>query len=365
MLPRIQELFAAALTVQSHATFLSSAIFEPVAGVVGDRSDLLADLLSGYGGMVEVAMLQALWEVAHDRRPLSDWLSRYGYLAPYAGNLRSRSWREDPAPIQRLLATYRTVPEARSPASVECERVSARREAERELLALVSSAKRPGIRLLLRLAAHFIPLRELGKNCYLRAVDAARAGVRTVGADLAARGVLADPEDVWFLTWYELLVASPPGIAAAIEARRREHAAFETVTIPDVFCGCPEPLPIAGVAKEDGTDVLVWHGVAANGGVVEGPARVVADPVIDDEALRPGEILVAAATDPSWTTLFVGAAAVVTDLGGALSHGAIVARELGLPCVTNVRTGTALIRNGDIIRVDGGRGTVTRVVGPM
>lgn len=364
MLPAIQELFTAALTAQSHATFLSSAIFEPLAGLAGDRSDLLADLLSGYGGMVEVAMLQQLWEVAHDRRTLNDWLSSYGYLAPYAGNLRSRSWREDPAPIRRLLATYRTVAEADAPAAVERRRVSARHEAERELLARVPAAKRPRVRLLLRLAAHFIPLRELGKNCYLRAIDAARAGVRIVGADLAEQSVLADPKDVWFVTWHELLATLPPDIVTTIEARRRRHAAFERVTIPDVFCGCPEPLPIAVPATgEGGSNDLVLQGVAANGGVVEGPARVVADPLIDDDALQPGEILVAAATDPSWATLFVGAAAVVTDLGGALSHGAIVARELGLPCVTNVRTGTALIRNGDIIRVDGGRGTVTRVAG--
>jgi phosphohistidine swiveling domain-containing protein len=363
MLPTIRELFAAALTAQSHATFLSSAMFEPLAGLVGDRSDLLADLLSGYGGMVEVAMLQELWEVAHERRTLDDWLSRYGYLAPYAGNLRSRSWREDPAPIRRLLATYRTVTEAEAPASVERERVSARREAEEELLTGVPAAKRPGIRLLLRLAAHFIPLREVGKNCYLRAIDAARAGVRIVGADLAERGMLDDPEDVWFVTWHELLATLPPDIASAIEERRRQHAAFETVTIPDVFRGCPEPLPIAVLTTaEGGSNELVLHGVPANGGVAEGIARVVADPLVDDVAIQPGEILVAAATDPSWTTLFVGAAAVVTDLGGALSHGAIVARELGLPCVTNVRTGTTLIRSGDIIRVDGGRGTVTRVV---
>ncbi|TAM63706.1 PEP-utilizing enzyme [Mycobacterium sp.] len=365
MLPAIQELFAAALTVQSHATFLSSAIFEPLAGLVGDRSDLLADLLSGYGGMVEVAMLQELWEVAHDRRTLTDWLSRYGYLAPYAGNLRSRSWREDPAPIRRLLTTYRTVTEAEAPATVERRRVSARLEAEAELLTRVPAAKRPGIRLLLRLAAHFIPLREVGKNCYLRAVDAARAGVRIVGADLVERGALADPEDVWFVTWHELLTTLPSDIVSAIEARRRQHAAFETVTIPDLFCGCPDALPLAPLATgESEIHELVLHGVPANGGVAEGRARVVADPLADDDALQPGEILVAAATDPSWTTLFVGAAAVVTDLGGALSHGAIVARELGLPCVTNVRTGTALIRSGDIIRVDGGRGIVTRVLGP-
>jgi phosphohistidine swiveling domain-containing protein len=361
LLPTIHELFAAALTVQSHATFLSSAVYEPLAGLVGERTHLLTDLLSGYGGMVEVGMLHELWEVAHERRTLADWLSRYGYLGPYAGNLRSRSWREDPGPIERLLATYRAVAESDAPAGIERRRVTARRDAERQLVRGVGALKRPGVRLLLGLAAHFIPLREVGKNSYLRALDAARAGVRIAGADLAERAVLADAEDVWFLTWQELLGTLPPDVNAVIERRRAQHAMFETLTIPDVFHGCPKPLPLVKPVPDRGDAELVLHGVAACGGVIEGRARVVVDPTVDDDVLEPGEILVAAATDPSWTTLFVGAAAVVTDLGGALSHGAIVARELGLPCVTNVRTGTAVIRTGDTVRVDGTRGTVTRL----
>jgi pyruvate,water dikinase len=362
LLPTVRELFSAALAAHGQATFLSSATYEPLAGLVGERTELLTGLLSGYGGMVEVAMLSQLWEVAHGRRTLSDWLAHYGYLAPYAGNLRSRSWREDPTPIQRLLATYRTVAEPDGPAVVERLRVGARHDAEKQLLGGVSAAKRPGIRLLLKLAAHFIPLREVGKNSYLRAVDAARAGVRILGADLAERGTLDHTEDVWFLTWHELLGTLPADIPVVIKRRRAQHAAFESLTIPDVFRGCPEPLPLAApVPGENGDTELVLHGVPASGGMAEGCARVVADPTDDEDALQPGEILVAAATDPSWTTLFVGAAAVVIDLGGALSHGAIVARELGLPCVTNVRIGTTAIRTGDIVRVDGATGTVTRL----
>lgn len=366
MLPNIRDLFGTALTVQSHATFLSSAVYEPLAGLVGERTDLLADLLSGYGGMVEVGMLQELWEVAHGHRTLVDWLSRYGYLATYAGNPRSRSWREDPAPIQRLLATYRSVAESDAPVAVERRRVAARRDAEQKLLAGVPATKRPRIRFLLGLAAHFIPLREVGKNCYLRAVDAARAGIRTVGIDLAAREILSAPEDVWFLTWNELLGSRPPNVRDAIVDRRTQHAVFETMTIPDLFCGCPKPLPISVLETQPSPDTesVTLHGVPAGGGIAEGRARVITDPSAVDEALEPGEVLIAAATDPSWTTLFVGASAVVTDLGGALSHGAIVARELGLPCVTNVRTGTSVIRSGDTVRVDGNRGTVTRLAPP-
>jgi pyruvate,water dikinase len=91
--------------------------------------------------------------------------------------------------------------------------------------------------------------------------------------------------------------------------------------------------------------------------VVEGFARVVTDP--DFDYVEPGEILVAAATDPSWSSIMFISAALVVDIGGALSHAAIVARELAVPCVVNTITGTRSIRTGDRCRVDGTTGIVT------
>ena len=78
----------------------------------------------------------------------------------------------------------------------------------------------------------------------------------------------------------------------------------------------------------------------------------------DPDELQPGEVLVCHTTDPSWSPYFFVAAAVVIDIGGTLSHGAIVARELGIPCVVNTQTGTQTIRSGDQVRVDGDAGTV-------
>ena len=90
--------------------------------------------------------------------------------------------------------------------------------------------------------------------------------------------------------------------------------------------------------------------------MVEGIARVITDPHSED--LEVDEILVCETTDPSWASFFVVASAVVIDVGGPLSHGAIVARELGIPCVINTRTGTQQLRSGQRIRVDGSAGTV-------
>jgi pyruvate,water dikinase len=99
------------------------------------------------------------------------------------------------------------------------------------------------------------------------------------------------------------------------------------------------------------------RGIPVSPGRVSGVARVILDPR-EGEVLAPGEVLVAPVTDAAWTPLFFAAAAVVVDIGGPLSHGATVARELGLPAVVNVKDGTKRIRSGQRLTVDGRAGTV-------
>jgi pyruvate,water dikinase len=98
------------------------------------------------------------------------------------------------------------------------------------------------------------------------------------------------------------------------------------------------------------------QGTPASPGVVTGGARVIRDP--DGARLKPGEILVAPATDPGWTPLFLTAAGLVMEMGGAMAHGAIVAREYGLPTVVGVAGATERISTGQIITVDGAAGTI-------
>jgi pyruvate,water dikinase len=303
-------------------------------------------------------MLQQLWEVANGRRTIDEFISRHGYLGPYAGNLRSRSWREDPQPLRRVCTTYRAVAEQDAPGCAEARQRARHTAATGLLLGSLPAYRRPAARALVRAAAHFIPLREVGKNSYLQAADATRAVLRALGAALAGQGVLQDADDVWFLTWTELRDGLPADLTGELVRRRKRFEEYLQLDIPPFCTGTPEP--VTG-AEADLTSGGVLQGIGASHGVVEGFARVIADPTADVEPLEPGEILVAAATDPSWTTLFVGAAAVVIDVGGNLSHGAIVARELGIPCVTNVRTATSRINSGDRLVVDGAQGTVTRV----
>jgi phosphohistidine swiveling domain-containing protein len=350
--------FEAVMRPHTLAAMLAQAIYEQAskltaaAGVGG----LENRLMTGFGGFEETRLMRELWAVSRERRSLDDFLAGHGYHGPTEGEISSRSWREDRAPVAQLLETYRGMDESAGPAAVEESRVLERQRATDELHAALPAAKRPGARVLLGVARRYIPLREVGKTAFLQTLDTARAAARIVGDDLARRGVVGDPDDVFYLTVAEL--ADPTlsdGIKETVTLRRERRDEYLKVRLPDSWTGQPEAIPItASEAAAEGSELT---GLAVSPGVVEGRARVVLDPLATGP-LQPGEILVCETTDPSWTSLFLVAAGLVIDIGGALSHGAILARELGVPCVINSRIGTQVLRTGDLLRVDGDAGRV-------
>lgn len=166
---------------------------------------------------------------------------------------------------------------------------------------------------------------------------------------------LAQIQSVFMLTADELVGAlrtSRRDLAPLVRARRAELARdLSRPDPPPTFVGLPPSvmLPPAGGR--------VMEGIAASSGVVEGRARVLMTPA-EMTQLQPGEILVVHTTDVGWTPLFLLAAGVVTELGGPLSHAAVVAREFGVPSVVNLERATLVVKTGDRVRVDGDRGTV-------
>ncbi|WP_370327622.1 rifamycin-inactivating phosphotransferase [Euzebya sp.] len=175
-------------------------------------------------------------------------------------------------------------------------------------------------------------------------------------ARLATAGVLADPEDIWFLTVDELrdAVATHRVDDALIHRRRAEFDAAHALTPPRVLTSDGEV--ITGRYRRDGVPVRALTGLGVSAGVVEGRARVVVD--LADADLGPGDILVTAFTDPSWTPTFFTVSGLVTEVGGLMTHGAVVAREFGLPAVVGVEQATRLIADGQRIRVHGVDGYV-------
>jgi pyruvate,water dikinase len=165
---------------------------------------------------------------------------------------------------------------------------------------------------------------------------------------------------VFFLTFDEILMAlrtSRATLAPLVRARRAEFARDAARPDPPAtFVGTPPSVVLPPL----GGDVL--RGLPASPGIVEGRARVLLSADAIGE-LQTGEVLVVRTTDVGWTPLFLLAAGVVTELGGPLSHAAVVAREFGVPSVVNVEGATRAIRTGDLVRVDGGTGVVERVKG--
>ncbi|MFC4358051.1 PEP/pyruvate-binding domain-containing protein [Halobium salinum] len=242
---------------------------------------------------------------------------------------------------------------------------AARRLESRADIGPLGPLRRRVVRHVVRIYRGTVLVREYPKQGVAHLFAAWHDVLADAGESLARAGRLDDPDDVWFLRREELLAAldgdadggSDDGDAAElrprIEARRRTFERFRTVDAPPLLTSEGEaPRPPVDSDLPAGT--LVGTGVSV--GVVEGVARVVRDPRV--ATVQPGEVLVAPSTDPGWTPLFLNAAALVSEVGGPVSHGALVAREYGLPAVVSVRGATHSIRTGQRVRVDGARGTV-------
>jgi pyruvate,water dikinase len=341
---------------------LCQALYEQLrrAAVAAQAPGLELSLITGYGSMAETDVVSDLWDVSRERLSLDEFVLRHGYHGPDEGELSARVWRLRREPLLGLLTSYRAMDPERDPRLVERERSVERRRAEAELFGSLAVGRREAARVVARLAARFIPLRGTGKAAFLQCVDVARVAATVLGDTLADDRSLERPEDVFMLTVPELVAPAPPaGIGELAAARRAIHGEYRRLDIPDLFNGVPEPFAVRDGARDDRVEPAstIVTGVPVSPGAAEGVARLVLDPLVDDP-LEPGEILVCRTTDPSWASTMMLAAALVIDIGGPISHGAIVARELGIPCVIGTRDGTARIRTGDRLRVDGGRGEV-------
>jgi pyruvate,water dikinase len=212
--------------------------------------------------------------------------------------------------------------------------------------------------------------------------------IREFGALLAAHGFFPDTEDVFHLTHYELEMAildlmtswsngSPPRgpdhWPPLVKERRAALAAWALNTTPPALGPVPDVIDdpaivmLWGITRESlntwltadsGPSSNEIRGFAASHGVVEGPARIVKS-VSEITRLKPGDSLVCQITNPTWAPIFQTIIATVSDIGGSMSHAAIVAREYGLPAVVGTGNATSRIKDGQRIRVDGGRGVVT------
>ena len=302
---------------------------------------------------------------------LAGFLGRYGHRAVAEIDLGMPRWSDDPGHILGVLANYLKLDDpALAP---DRQFANAAREAEDRIERLAAAAGSRGgpagrlrarlVRGALKRTRLFAGLRELPKYHLVEGLGSVRQQLSAVGAELAAAGRIAEADDIFFLDFAEAHRGLAGASMRAVVAERREayEAELGRRRIPRVLLSDgtePEALQTRG---GPGAGAGVLSGTPASAGTVTAKARVILDP--HGARLEPGEILVAPSTDPGWTPLFLTAGGLVMEMGGPNSHGAVVAREYGIPAVVGVPDATSAISTGQVITLDGGAGTVAPSAG--
>ncbi|MFD0360814.1 aminotransferase class III-fold pyridoxal phosphate-dependent enzyme [Nocardia sp. GCM10030253] len=330
------------------------------------------------GGLADISHMQLqrgiveLHRVATDHgldsaewtKALDAFVDEQGFHADAELDLTSPRWSEAPERVRSMIAVM--LEHGTPPADPDVTLVDQRRRYEDELAAVRERVRaKPMTRLkhakaldkqvdqMRRYLVARERMREFSSQCYA----IVRAYVVEAGVRLAAAGTLERADDVFQLSIHELSDLAAGRVEAAtltsqIVYRRAVYAGYRDLVPPHELGGGVT----VGAVREIGDGDLT--GLGCSPGVAEGTARVITSPA-DIDQLREGDILVTRFTDPGWTPALGLVAAVVTEVGGMLSHAAVIGREYGIPAVLNVAGATTAIRSGQHIRVDGRAGVVS------
>jgi pyruvate,water dikinase len=349
-------------------TEMDLALWETAQAIRADPTSLACVRARDPEALAETYLGRRLPSAA--QAALDAFLARYGMRGLAEIDVGRPRWREEPQPILQTVQSYLSLTDPNLAPDVVHARGADEARAEIARLA-AALRKRPGGRIkagLARWAAArmraLIGLREAPKFAMVRLLGMARQALLAEGARLVGEGTLDRPDDLFLLHVRELEALATgqdrdwTSLVRARQRRQREERARRQVPrllLSDgrTFYG-GEAQPAGGDAVDTAGTLL---GTPVSPGMVEGVVRVVRDPRAAQ--LRPGEILVCPGTDPSWTPLFLTAGGLVMEVGGMMTHGAVVAREYGLPAVVGIHRATERLQTGQRVLVDGSTGRVT------
>ena len=398
MRPLIRRMFHQHIN-QSGSASIGPSILAQVCGAIGQPSWAMR-LLGGLGGVDSAAPSYAMWEMSRQIRSsptltalfdsgaanvvpaltsstnagvqsfatsFAAFITEFGSRGPNEWDIASGVWETDPVIAISAIDRMRMADDSVSPLTENASREAERKDLEAKVRAALEDNDEAlaGFEMGLNSSKAIVPGRERSKTSIIRVVHEVRMATRELGRRCTERGVLDKPTDIYMLftdELVELVAGNVQDIGKEIPARLAHRAWLASLEPPFILKGHAKPVADWDVRGARAVEPLnvgdVMTGVQGCPGNAQGRARVILDPT-DPLALEPGDILVAPATDPSWTPLFVPAAGVVVDVGAALSHAVIVSRELGIPCVASVVDATRRIPDGAIIALDGDAGTVT------
>ncbi|MCC7517208.1 MAG: hypothetical protein IT470_07715 [Pseudomonadales bacterium] len=301
-----------------------------------------------FGAVEPAAALQWITDASAGvaYRAFSEYLHLHGHRAFQEFEMRQTEWEADPLP---LIAAIQAAFRAQTGAAASRKDNQANAQLLREL--------NPVLRWFVKKAQHAVQQREASKSLLIRATTQFKKAYRHLATLLVQDGLLNDADEIFFLTHQELgkLIHGHHTHASQLaQARRSTFFIQETLEFEDIFQGIPEPID---PQRSDDFENDVLHGKPVSHGQVQGIVRVVR--TLDEATqLQQGEILVTPVTDIGWTPYFGVIAGLITDVGSSVSHGAVIAREYGLPAVVNTRMGTRVLHTGDEILLDGNTGNI-------
>ncbi len=341
------------------ATILAGRSYSNLAAILKkcfgeDSRNMLEELTVGLEGDMTVETNQKLWEVAHGQLGMQDFLKDYGHRAVGEYELAQPRWREDTEFVESMVDMFREHEEL-DPGTQFLAQKERREKAEANLREQLSVGKarayRKNILTEVQYAQRYLPYRETAKFYLMMGYELIRNALLELG-----QRHLDSAGDIFYLIPNELpqLIAGED-FKSQIQERRDKRDKLLSIELPDVIfsdslhqIGDP-PLPESSEELE---------GVAISSGVATGTARVLLKPPRRADDTGTGYILICPSTDPGWAPLFPGARGLVMERGGVLSHGAIIAREYGIPAVANIPGATKIITDGQQIKVDGNKGKV-------
>lgn len=352
--------------IQPLSQSLPGNITSEMGLAIGDLADLVRELPK-----VEVYLSTAndhdFWEGLADveggeqfQEAFHVFLAKYGRRCPGEIDITKSRWREEPTQlVSAILGHIRSV----KPGEHRLRFAVGKQEAEEAKASILNQLKGHPVKLrvmkrLIKLYRYLGALREHHKYLLITLLDESKKVIMEEAKELVKQGVFQEKEDVYYFSLGELILickADYAGDIASIVANRKEDYQFQLKLKPPRVMTSEGEIIIA-TRNSAGIPPNAMVGTPVSAGVVEGRARIVLSP--EKAELHEGEILVAPFTDPGWTPLFQSAKALVTEVGGLMTHGSVVAREYGIPAVVGVDDATKKIVNGQIIRVDGDRGFV-------
>jgi rifampicin phosphotransferase len=298
------------------------------------------------------------------QQAVTGFMTRYGMRAVGEIDIGLPRWRDDPTPVLQTLQSYLQITNEESAPDVLFARGQKTAEAAIEQLASAARKQRGGFvrEKLVRFAARRIRVlmgvREAPKFYAVRMIGIAREQLLLSGREFVEAGIFERVEDVFFLTIPELEALARREARDWKTAITGHRASYEREQrrrqVPRVLVSDGRTFYEGIGAETDTGEVITGSPVSA--GVAEGRVHVVFDP--HESQLAPGEILVCPGTDPAWTPLFMAAGGLVMEVGGMMTHGSVVAREVGIPAVVGVHQATSRLKNGQRIRVDGTSGKI-------